>query len=415
MKVWLLNPYGPLPNEGWRKYRNILLGEALASSGKDVTWFASKFSHHFKKYRQGDQYQTNTNNFKVHYIETRPYKNNVGIGRIIFELSYCINAYIKLRKLDAPEVIIATDPSQFVGMLARKLSKLKGSYLILDMMDEWPELFEKALPKKFRMLSFFPVLFFKWLRQKNYNYADGVIALGTNYYKLALSLAGNTKKGALIYNGVDCNEFAKWSKNASVQDLLPKKNEEEVWCIYAGSLGLQGNNYDMHAIIEAALHFAKINPKLKFFIAGAGAGKDLMLDIKRKNQLQNLFFLGNLMPERLAAVYNNCDIGMAVYGSGSNVDMPDKFYDYTASGLALISSLTGESKTFIENEKIGVTYKANDHIDFISKLKFLISDKDLLKSFKINSYKLGKLFDQGKQYSKINELIRDIQNCKGDK
>lgn len=409
MEVWLLNPYGPLPDEGWRKYRNILLGEALASSGKNATWFASRFSHHFKKYREGDTYETNNENFKVRYIETKSYKNNVGIGRIIFEISYCINAYIKLRRLDAPQVIIATDPSQFVGMLARKLAKLKGSYLILDMMDEWPELFEKAMPKKFRILSFFPVMFFKYLRKINYNSANGVIALGSNYYKLALSLATNTKKGALIYNGVDCNEFDLWSKNIKVSDLLPKKYEDEIWCVYAGSLGLQGNNYDVPAILEAALYFSNTNPKIKFFIAGAGAGKDLILDFKRKNKLNNLFFLGNLLPERLAGVYINCDIGMAVYGSGSNVDMPDKFYDYTASGLALISSLTGESKSFIENDRIGITYKANDHIDFINKLEFLFSDKDQLKNFKIRSSKLGKSFDQAKQYGKINDLISAIQ------
>jgi glycosyltransferase involved in cell wall biosynthesis len=410
MEVWLLNPYGPLPDEGWRKYRNILVGEELASSGTDVTWFASRFSHHFKRNREGEGYQTNLDNFKVSYIETRSYSNNIGIGRIIFEISYCINAYIKLRNLDSPEVIIATDPSQFVGMLARKLAKLKNSYLILDMMDEWPELFEKALPKKFRIFSFFPVMFFKRLRQKNYNSADGVIALGSNYYRLALSLATNTEKGALIYNGIDCKEFDRWAKTTSVADLLPRKSESEVWCVYAGSLGLQGDNYDIPAILEAALYFSKGDSMVKFIIAGAGAGKELMLDFVSKNKLQNLLFLGNLLPEQLAAVYRNCDIGMAVYGSGSNVDMPDKFYDYTVSGLALISSLTGEAREFIERDRVGITYKANDHFDFIQKLEFLISDRDRLMDFKIRSSELGKVFDQGAQYGKLHELIRKIQN-----
>ena len=69
MKIWLLNPYGPLPDEGWRKYRNILLGEELASTGNEVTWFASRFSHHFKSFRKGSGYKTNVRCFNVEYIE----------------------------------------------------------------------------------------------------------------------------------------------------------------------------------------------------------------------------------------------------------------------------------------------------------------------------------------------------------
>lgn len=410
IKVWLLNPYGPLPDEGWRKYRNILIGEELASSGANVTWFASRFSHHFKRYREGEGYETNVDNFNVSYIETRSYNKNVGIGRIIFEISYCINAYIKLRRLDSPDIIIATDPPQFVGMLARKLAKLKNSYLILDLMDEWPELFEKALPKKFKIFSFFPVIFFKRLRKKNYNSADGVIALGSNYYRLARSLANDTAKGTVIYNGVDCKEFDSWTKNTSLEDKLPQKGKNEIWCVYAGSLGIQGNNYDIPAILEAALYFSKSNSTVKFIVAGAGAGQDLILDFIRKNELQNLLFIGNLFPQQLAALYSNCDIGMAVYGSGSNIDMPDKFYDYTVSGLAVISSLSGEIREFIERDRVGIIYKANDHFDFIQKLEFLLSDKEQLLNFKNRSSKLGKFFDQKTQYGKLQELIRKIQN-----
>jgi len=411
MKIWLLNPYGPLPDEGWRKYRNILLGEELVSSGNEVTWFASRFSHHFKRFRKGSGYKTNIKNFNVSYIETKSYSNNIGIGRLIFEISYCLNAYFKLRKLDAPDLIIATDPSQFVGALGRKLAKIKSSYLILDLMDEWPELFERAAPKKIRVLIPFMVRFFKKLRKKNYSSADGVIALGANYYKLARSLASNTVNGALIYNGVNCNEFIKWARDTDVSSLIPQKNDNDIWCVYAGSLGLHGNNYDLKAIVEAAIYFSKKDDRFKFFIAGSGAGKEMILEIKDKENLDNIFFLGSLTPQKLAAVYTKCDIGMAVYGSGSNVDMPDKFYDYSASGLAIVSSLTGEVCDLIESEKIGVTYKANDHHDFIKKLIFLSNDRDKLLKIKSRSRKFGKLFDQKVQYQKIHPLIRKIQEA----
>lgn len=412
MRVWLLNPYGPLPDEGWRKYRNILLGESLAASGKEITWFASSFSHHFKKFRTGSGYTTNIDNFTVEYIKTSAYTKNIGIARIVFEISYCLNAYLKLKKLEPPDVIIATDPSQFVGMLGRRLSKEKGAYLVLDLMDEWPELFERAAPRKFVFLVSLLVRFLKKLRKKNYKSAHGIIALSANYLQLAKSLAPEGAQSALIYNGVDCKEMTKWAANTDVNHLVPQKHADEIWCIYAGSLGLHGDNYDLKAIASAASYFLKKNDRIKFFIAGAGAGKDWILRVKEEESLDNLIFLGSLGPEELAAIYARCDIGLAVYGAGSNVDMPDKFYDYTASGLAVISSLTGEVGKFIETEKFGLTYKSNDHQDFIDKITYLSDRKQDLMKFKSRSKKFGREFDQKKQYKQINSLMERIKNSR---
>ena len=64
MKIILINPYGPLPNEGWRKYRNILFGETLAEDKHDVVWYTSKFSHHFKRNRE-HVYETGYDNFNI--------------------------------------------------------------------------------------------------------------------------------------------------------------------------------------------------------------------------------------------------------------------------------------------------------------------------------------------------------------
>ena len=413
MKIWLLNPYGPLPDEGWRKYRNILLGEELASTGNEVTWFASRFSHHFKRFRKGSGYKTNVRCFNVDYIETRSYSNNIGIGRLIFEMSYCINAYFKLRKLNAPDVIIAADPSQFVGALGRILANKYNSKLILDLMDEWPELFEKATSYKLRYIAKAIVPFFKLLRKMNYKRADGVIALGKNYLNLAKSLARKNTPNELIYNGMDVEQFKTWSHDTDISLLInTEKDDDSIWCVYAGSLGVSGNNYDLPAIIEAAKYFNKLDTRYKFLVAGAGAGKKYILEEVTKNSLENIFFLGSLESKQLAAIYFKCDIGLAVYGPGSNVDMPDKLYDYTAAGLAIISSLTGEAEEVIFSENIGMYYEANNHKEFILRLKHLGNDANKLRVIKENSRKLGKVFDSNIQTKKIHSLINKLYDKK---
>ena len=411
MRILLLNPYGPLPPEGWRKYRNILLGEALAKKGHEVVWLASKFSHHFKKYRDGDFCDTEVNNFTIKYVKTTSYKKNIGLGRLWFELSYCVNAYKSID--DEFDLIIATDPSQFVGALGRILANKYNAKLILDLMDEWPELFERATSYKLRYVAKVIVPFFKLLRKKNYKRADGVIALGKNYLNLAKSLARKNTPNELIYNGMDVEQFKIWSHDTDISSPInTEKDDESIWCVYAGSLGVSGNNYDLPAIIEAAKYFNKLDTRYKFLIAGAGAGKKYILEEISKNSLANIFFLGSLEPKQLAAIYFKCDIGLAVYGPGSNVDMPDKLYDYTAAGLAIISSLTGEAKETIFSNNIGVYYEANNHKEFILQLKQLGSDASKLRVIKENSRKLGEVFDSNVQTKKIHSLINKLYDKK---
>ena len=408
MKIILINPYGPLPNEGWRKYRNILLGEELAQGNNDVVWYTSRFSHHFKRNRE-IEYDTGYDNFTVELVNSKKYLNNISINRLLFEITFCINLYFRLKKVKHVDIIIAADPSQFIGFLARILAKKYKSKLILDLMDEWPELFEKAISSSFKKVLIKPfVYYFKFLRKRNYQKADGIIALGKNYLNIAKSISRKGTPSELIYNGVDVRKMRKWSENPSydISLVVNNLNESNINCVYSGSLGMQGDNYDIRALVQAAIFFK--NKNVDFFIAGSGEGRQYLLDAIKKENLKNLFILGNLSAECLARLYCYCDIGLALYGKGSNVDMPDKFYDYSSCGLAIISSLEGELKDVIDENNIGYSYQANNHKDLINKLEKIINNKELLEGLKLNSKNTGIKYSIDVQFNKINSLIMKL-------
>lgn len=62
-------------------------------------------------------------------------------------------------------------------------------------------------------------------------------------------------------------------------------------------------------------------------------------------------YLGKLKPESLSYLYNKSDVGLSIYTEISNVEMPDKFYDYTAAGLPVINSLKGEVGNIVKEKK----------------------------------------------------------------
>tara|TARA_B110000238_G_C16089633_1_gene423191 strand:+ start:287 stop:1510 length:1224 start_codon:yes stop_codon:yes gene_type:complete len=407
MKIILINPYGPLPNEGWRKYRNILLGETLAKKNHDVVWYTSKFSHHFKRDRD-IEYYTGYDNFTVELVKSKKYINNISINRLLFEITFCINLYFRLKKVKHIDLIIAADPSQFIGFLARILAKKYKSKLILDLMDEWPELFEKVLSGNKKILIKPVVNFFKFLRKKNYQKADGVIALGKNYLNIAKSISRKGIPNELIYNGVDVLMMNKWSTDSSfdIENIKQNLKNNNIKCVYAGSLGMQGDNYDVEALVRASTYFKDKN--VDFYIAGSGEGKAYLLNQIKKYNLNNLFILGNLSAEKLARLYNFCDIGLALYGKGSNVDMPDKFYDYSSCGLAVISSLKGELKDVIEENELGYYYEAGNYRDLNDKLSLLIDNKESLIKCKKRSKQIGLNYSIQTQFKKIVSLIDKI-------
>ncbi len=407
MKIILINPYGPLPNEGWRKYRYILLGEVLGEEQHDIVWYTSKFSHHFKKNRK-KAYDTGYDNFKVELINSKNYRNNISLNRLFFELTFCVNLYFRLKTVKHIDVIIAADPSQFVGFLARILARKFKSKLILDLMDEWPELFEKSLSGVKKKLIRPIVSYFQFLRKRNYLKADGVIALGKNYLNLANSISRKGTPNELIYNGVDVVKMNSWSEDPSydLEEVNANLSNHNIKCVYAGSLGMQGDNYDVEALLRASIYFKDKN--VDFYIAGSGEGKNYLINEILKNNLTNVFILGNLSAQKLARLYKFCDIGLALYGSGSNVDMPDKFYDYSSCGLAIISSLKGELKDVIEENNLGFYYEAGNYHDLNDKISRLIESNELLVNCKIKSRAIGINYSVQIQFEKITSLINSI-------
>lgn len=85
--------------------------------------------------------------------------------------------------------------------------------------------------------------------------------------------------------------------------------------------------------------------------------------------------------------------------------MPDKFYDYTAAGLAILNSLHGEVAQWISNHKIGYTYDPKVKDDLTLELRRLTEDTTLLEEMKSRSYQLGTYFDMYSQSKNLAAFL----------
>lgn len=378
----------------------------LSRSGLDATWWTANFSHHFKQYRSyGWQKLRVDDHYAINLVPTVSYRKNVDLRRMLYELVFSVRLYHQAMKEPRPDCIIAVDPPQIVGYYSTLLSKKFGRIpLVLDVFDQWPELFQLALPEPLRGVSkalFYP---FARLRKSNLTYANGIVTLCDTYLEMVKGIVGADHKPMTnVYNGIDIQRFRRMM-DQNHSSIALQKREKDLWVVYAGSLG---DNYDIETIL-AASEKLKHATHIQFFMMGAGPLQNRVEEFVRVQQPVNFHFLGKLKPDDLLPFYKKCDLAISAYKKESNVGMPDKAYDYMAAGLPIINSLTGELAAFIERQQVGCQYTAGDPDSLAKCILTLSEDEKTRKRYAENAFKIAENFDANKQYGEYIEFIRQF-------
>jgi glycosyltransferase involved in cell wall biosynthesis len=409
MHIWLINPYGPIPTESWRDYSFTMMADALTRAGHDVVWWTSNFSHHFKRFRSSGWLDMQINeHFIVRMVPTPGYKRNVGLGRIIRDSVFSFRTYMRGKKSAAPDCIVYYESPLTLGYAGFKLAKYHNCPVIYDQMDLWPELIEQVFPKflqPFISLLFAPI--YK-NRKKVYRQLDAVIGLAKPYLDVALNEAPvlSSRPHIVIYNGIDVTEF-----RTSMHEITlaagehPSKDVGEVWAVFAGSLG---PSYDIPALLQVAEKLEYRASKLRIIIAGDGPLRALVESYVADSNHKHLYYVGKLAPEKLAALYKICDIGLCAYSKRSNVEMPDKIYDYIAAGLPVVNSLRGEVSQVVRDSNLGLQYMAEDPDDLLEKLELLADNRPLREEMSKNSFAAGMVYDCHLQYAKLVCIVEQV-------
>lgn len=406
MNVWLINPYGPIPGEGWRDYRCTMMGKALASRGHRVLWWTANFSHHFKKYRsQGWCALPVVNGFEIRLVPTAAYEGNIGIGRILFERSYARALLGRALQEARPDVIIAQSPS--MTHVFNRVARHFHSKLVIDMFDLWPELFALVLPRairRFQRVAFAPLF---RARRRSLRECDGLIGVCRSYVDAGLrEMAPRVPaRSDVFFIGVDVESFRKTrlppDQLADLGRALGKQ-DGEVWAIYAGSLG---DNYDIRTLLAAGDLLQQRDSRVKLIIAGDGPFRQAIVDFVARRRVDRISFVGKLRVEELSHYYQLSDIGLCPYADGSTVAMPTKVYDYLAAGLAIVNSLPGEVAEFLRERQIGTQYRSGDPESLVGVLEDLAADHVRREAMARNAANAAIEFDEGPQYRRFADFI----------
>ena len=341
MTVWIENPFDNLPREGGRPMRFWLVACAFAAAGHRVLYWTSSFNHTLKAPRRLPA-SFEAEGVSVRLVPTPPYKSNVGLARIRSHAAYA-RAWERLARdpsLPRPDVLVVSSPPLATGPVARRLARRFGAKLVVDVMDAWPETFYRLLPGPLRTLA--PLLFAPLLRtvRADMRGADLVIGVSQRYCDRARRMGARNDLRLSHATPLPVAEPAG-------PDAPPR-----LALVYVGAMG---KTYDLGTILRALL----LVPEATLDLAGAGCREPSLKAFVRAHGLAGrVRFHGYLPAPEVSALLARSTVGLIPMRADSCVGIPNKLVDYSAAGLAVASSLAGESADLLARYGAGVSYEA---------------------------------------------------------
>ena len=406
LRIWLFNPYGPLPGEGWREYSYVTIGSALAAAGHDVIWWTSNFSHHFKTFRSGDwEDRILSSGLVLRLVPTPGYRRNISPGRFWRDIVFGWRAYRRARTLPPPDVVLTSEPATMGGLAGVRLATKTGATLLYDQMDLWPELMVQSLPPRARPIGHLLFAPIYRIRRTMFDKLDGAMALAKPYLTSILDeLPVNRSIPSLVvYNGIDVPTFRRVMQQPLPDAMALAFDGPGLKAIFAGSLG---PSYDVGPMIDAASAMERAGSNTTIYIAGDGPERPKIEAAAAR--CANLVYLGKLAPDMLPRVYGRCDVGLSCYSASSNVEMCDKFYDYTAAGLIVVNSLQGEVRDWIEGSGLGMQYRAGDAASLTQALVAIEKDPEQAAQLRQASWNIGMEFNKDTQHARLVPWIEMV-------
>lgn len=360
-EVWIVKAGEALPLGGGRRGRAGQLSAALADRGHAVTWWNSTFSHVRKQHEHDRQTEVQFGpNERAICLHGPAYRKNVSLARLLNHRAEAAAFLREAEKQPRPDLIIAAMPTLDLADAASIFAMKHSVPFIVDVRDQWPDVFVWALPKPLR--RFGPILFHPLYRQlrRVLSRADAITSVGEGMLDWAMGHAGRPRRSGDLAFYTGC----KWT------DLPPfERAAADDW---AREQGLTGG--DRILAVCASLNPASCGPLAdvarafsaapppgwRLVIAGDGPLAETLRDAAGPNVL----LTGRLDRPKVEALLRSASAGLIPYPNRPDFmgACPNKLGEYLSAGLPVISGLHGETGTLLRTSGAGWTCQGPDDL-----------------------------------------------------
>jgi glycosyltransferase involved in cell wall biosynthesis len=387
MKVWLLHIGEEMPVDGTtRLFRYGYLARALTERGHQVLRWAPTFRHATKKFRfSADVRVPVWENYAIQFVHSTGYRRNVGLDRL---RAYRIldRRFRKLSQNEVPpDLIVAAIPSLEWAAAATEYGQQHGIPVVVDVRDLWPDVFLNAFPKAARPVARILLAGYERIVRRVCASATALSAVSPSYLDWALAKAGREilPTDQVLPIGFEPETISANFTKVNLTALRERGVDPSVpICVFSG---LFERSYDLETVIGAARRLQEVHRTVVQFVF-CGDGSKMPALRRQAAGLKNVHFLGWIDAPTLQAALSASTIGLCAYADDALQSLPNKPFEYMASGLAVVSSLAGDLATLLDRHECGLTYSAGDASSLAGALSALLSDSHRLNAMRSNSY-----------------------------
>ena len=440
LSIWIVNPFDDIPGEGLPPLRYWSLARVLAGRGHDVTWWTAAWSHRRKLPRTTPLLTRDEEGFAVRLVAVRPYSKNVSFARLASHRDFgrtferLANESIASGQLERPDIIVASLPPLEGPEAAARLAKRLDANLVVDLMDVWPETFERLLPgPQWLRKALYPLLFGRMAkrRQALLDAADAVSSCARGYFEVIPEATSGDKPLHVCHLGAWLPEFEPPPRRIDeIPDATTAQTAEPtaeltvtaaavsegptsvsaaapLACVYAGTLEA---GQDLDTLLAAARLLSAQGVAATLHVAGTGRLEPSLRAAAQTIRGSCAVRVHGLLDRgAYVRLLSECDVGLVLVKPESLVAVPYKVCDYAAAGLAIVNPLPGELERFVSEYLAGLPYTAGNGDSLARAIATLAGDRRRLLDMRHGARRLAELeFDREKTYARFADWLEGI-------
>lgn len=367
MRLVILSQYYE-PEIGAPQRRLSSLARYFASAGHEVTVLTAMPNYPTGKIHAGyGGWMSREAATDIDIIRTfiHPTQSAKLIPRLLNYFSFvCSSAICGTCVLKASDYLFVESPPLFLGIAAMWLSRLKGSKLIFNVSDLWPESavqlgvvnrgsFSHRLAQRLEALCYQNA----WLVTGQ---SKGILADVKSRFASVRTF--------LLSNGAETGKFAPDCWTAEARSLLSPNDEFVV--LYAGLLGLaQG----LDQVLEAA-KVSQGDRGLRFILMGDGPERQSLVAQAQREHIDNVVFLAPRSANEMPALIASADLVLVPLKRDIPGAVPSKLYEAMASGRPVVLVAEGESAEIVRASDCGVVVRPGDTAGLVAAIRQIRTD-----------------------------------------
>ncbi|MFB6212775.1 MAG: glycosyltransferase family 4 protein [Candidatus Magasanikbacteria bacterium] len=301
------------------------------------------------------------------------WKYETFFGRLLSYFSFMFSSFWAGLRAEKPQVVIASPPPIFIGLVAYIVSVFRGAPFILDVRDLWPDAAVELGFLENKVLIFLSRL----LEDLLYRWA-AVIVVNSPGFEDYISKNKKVPSNKIykVPNPVIREDYQDLEAKKKKQQKIRKKTRQELgWTdkfvvLYSGAFSAV---YDFDTILKAAENIK--DEDVLFVLMGDGRQKEAVKEKVANKGLENVELRPSVPREEVAKFIVSADVGISIL---SNISIlrymySTKVLDYMANSRPTILAMRGVTEQLIcQKAQAGICIRYKDPeqlVDAINRLK----------------------------------------------